>query len=156
MGLRKLHSTTWYLHKVRLRTRDHFPVVVKIDGKGLRAKKGKNIWAGWIPRSEDEKIKFQELVLCSGDGREGMLRGAVGWWRCTSDWKMRWRRVKATTTAMRNKNKFTCPAEIREMAAEAAKCRDPVRRKSLRKKGPQSTQRIRRTQNRLAQEKGGS
>ena len=43
--------------------------------------------------------------------------------------------VKATTTAMRNKNKFTVPDEIREMAAEAAKCRDPARRKLPRKSG---------------------
>ena len=40
--------------------------------------------------------------------------------------------VKATTTAMTNKNKFMVPDEIRETAAEAAKCRDPVRRKLLR------------------------
>ena len=38
--------------------------------------------------------------------------------------------VKATTTAMRNKNKLTVPDEMREMAVEPAKCRDPVRRKS--------------------------
>ena len=37
--------------------------------------------------------------------------------------------VKVTTTAMRNKNKFTVPDEIREMVAEAAKRRDPARRK---------------------------
>ena len=40
--------------------------------------------------------------------------------------------VKAATTAMRIKNKFTVPDEVREMASEAAKCRDPVRRKLLR------------------------
>ena len=36
--------------------------------------------------------------------------------------------VKATTTATENKNKFMIPDEIREVAAAAAKCRDPVRR----------------------------
>ena len=41
--------------------------------------------------------------------------------------------VKATTTAMRNRNRFTVQDEIKEMAAEAAKCRDPVRRKLPRK-----------------------
>ena len=40
--------------------------------------------------------------------------------------------VNTTTTAVR-KNKRMVPDE-REMAAEAAKCRDPVRRKSLRKR----------------------
>ena len=42
--------------------------------------------------------------------------------------------INATTTASRNRNKFTVRDEIREMAAEAAKCREPVRRKSLRKR----------------------
>ena len=42
--------------------------------------------------------------------------------------------IKPTTTAMRNKNKFTVADEIRVVASEAAKCRDPVRRKSLRKR----------------------
>ena len=48
-----------------------------------------------------------------------MTRGAMGWWRCRSEWKTA-AAVKATTTAMRNRNKFTVPDEIREMAAEAA------------------------------------
>ena len=38
MGPRDLRSTTWYLNKVRLRTWDHFSVVVKIEGKDLRVK----------------------------------------------------------------------------------------------------------------------
>ena len=29
-------------------------------------------WEGWILGSEDERNKFQELVLCSGEGRAGM------------------------------------------------------------------------------------
>ena len=41
--------------------------------------------------------------------------------------------VKATTTASRNRNKFCVPEEIRKMASEAAKCRNPVRKKELRK-----------------------
>ena len=64
MGPRGLRSTTWYLNKFRLRTWDHFSVVVRIQGKEMRAKKGVRGWAAWIPRSEDEKSKFQELVLC--------------------------------------------------------------------------------------------
>ena len=40
----------------------------------------------------------------------------------------------ATTSASRNKNKFKVPDEIREMAALAARCRNPVRRIALRKK----------------------
>ena len=51
MGPRDLQFTTWYLNKTRLRTWDHFPVVVKIDGKELRVKRRKKGWAGWIPKS---------------------------------------------------------------------------------------------------------
>ena len=48
-----------------------FPVVVKIEGKDLRTEKGTEGWAGWIPRSEVEGSKFQELVLCPrGDRTE--------------------------------------------------------------------------------------
>ena len=43
--------------------------------------------------------------------------------------------VKAITAAMRNKNKIMIPDEIREMTATTAKCRDPERRKVLRKDG---------------------
>ena len=48
MEPRDLRFTTWYLNKVRLRTWDHFPVVVKIEGKDLRTKNGVKSWAGWI------------------------------------------------------------------------------------------------------------
>ena len=42
--------------------------------------------------------------------------------------------VKATTMAARNKDKFQVQAEIRQMATEAASCRDLILRKELRKK----------------------
>ena len=42
--------------------------------------------------------------------------------------------VKATLMATRNKNKFQVPAEIRQMATEVARCRNPILRKDLRKK----------------------
>ena len=42
--------------------------------------------------------------------------------------------VKATTMVSRNRKKFAVPDEIREMAALAARCRDPVRRNVSRKK----------------------
>ena len=91
-------------------------------------------WVGWIPRSEAEKNKFQELVLYPGGDRtetcedesdglaalQGRLEEAAA-------------AVKAATTASRNRNKFSVPDDIRVMAAEAAKYRDPVRRKLLRK-----------------------
>ena len=55
LGPRDLQSTTWYLNNTGLRTWDHFPVVVRIDGKELGAKKCKKGFAGWTPKSEDER-----------------------------------------------------------------------------------------------------
>jgi endonuclease/exonuclease/phosphatase family metal-dependent hydrolase len=45
MGPEDLRCTTWYLNKVRLRTWDHFPVVVKIEGRELATKKGVKGWS---------------------------------------------------------------------------------------------------------------
>ena len=113
---------------------DHFPVIVKVEAKDRRTKKGMKGWAGCIPRSEVEKSKFQELVLCpSGDTtdiRKDEHDGLVAQQERLEEAAAA---VKATTTAVRNRNKFTVPDEIREMAAEAAKCRGPVRRKRARK-----------------------
>ena len=41
--LRDLQSTTWYLHKIWLRTKNNFLLVVKIEGKDLRAKKDERL-----------------------------------------------------------------------------------------------------------------
>ena len=90
---------------------------MKIEVKDLRTNKGVKGLAGWIPKSEEEKNKFREFVLSPKDGRGG----------CRKDWRTQ--EVKATTTAMRNKNKFAVPDEIREMASEVAKFKNPVRRK---------------------------
>ena len=43
-------------------------------GKDLRTKKGVKGWASWIPRSEVENIKFQELVLCPKGDRTKIPR----------------------------------------------------------------------------------
>ena len=64
MGPKDICSTTWYLNKVRLRTRDHFPMISRVEEHELRTKIGVKEWAGWISESEVEKVKFQELVLC--------------------------------------------------------------------------------------------
>ena len=106
---------------------------VKIDGREMRVRKGKKGWAGWTPVSEDEERKFQELCLCPDGSRSWLdddedgglevlqLEGAAVV-------------INATTMESRNRNKFMVPDEIREMAGLAAKCRDPARRKVLRKK----------------------
>ena len=76
MGPRDIRSATWYLNRVSFRTWDHFPVITKIEGRELKAKKRIKDWAGWVPVSETEKAKFKELVLCprsdhgEGDPRE--------------------------------------------------------------------------------------
>ena len=51
--------------------------------------------------------------------------------------------VKAATTPLRNRNKFTVPDEIREMAAEASKCRDPSEKEVAAERSPCSPQEIR-------------
>ena len=80
--------------------------------------------AGWIPKCEDERQKFQELALCLngsrewiGDEQEGGLE------TLQARLKESAAEVKATTTATRNNYKFKVPDEIRMMAA-AAKCRE--------------------------------
>ena len=139
VGLRDLVFTTWYLNKTRIRTWDHFPVVVKIEERKMRVRKRKKGWAGWTPVSEDVK----ELCLCPKGSRswcdanevsglealQARLEGAVV-------------EVKATTLASRNKNKFMVPEEIRELASVAAQCRDPVKRRVLRKKAQKSRREI--------------
>ena len=54
-GPRDLQCTTWCFNGTKFRTCDHIPVVVKSEGIELRVKKGKNGWAGWIPKSEGKK-----------------------------------------------------------------------------------------------------
>ena len=46
--------------------------------------------------------------------------------------------IKATTTSSRIRNKFCVPEEIRQMASDVAKSRDPVRRRHC----PEGTTRI--------------
>ena len=69
MGPRDLVFKTRYLNKTRIRTWDHFPVVVKIEGREMRVRKGKKVWAGWTPVSENEERKFQERCLCPDGSR---------------------------------------------------------------------------------------
>ena len=103
-------------------------------GKDLRTKKGVRGWAGWIPRSEVEKSKFQELVLCPSEGRAEIREEEHDGLAVLQDrLEKAAAAIKATTTALQNENKFAVPDEIREMGGEAAKCRDLVRRKLLRK-----------------------
>ena len=110
-------------------------MVVKIKGREMRVRKGKKGWTGWTPVSADEERTFKEPCLCPEGSRswcdanevcglealQATLEGAVV-------------EVKATTLASRNKNKFMVPKEIREFASPAAQCRDPVKRRVLRKK----------------------
>ena len=46
-------------------------------GTPVGAKKGVKGWAGWIPRSENEKSKFQELVLCPSGDRTGIWKDVL-------------------------------------------------------------------------------
>ena len=70
-------------------------------------------------KSNSKSSCFAQAMAATGR----TTKKAMGWRKCKCDWKMR-----------RRRNKFTVPDEIREMVVEAAKCRDPVRRKLLRKR----------------------
>ena len=110
-------------------------MVVKIDEKEMREKREKKGWAGWTPVSEDEERKFKELYLCFDGSRSWCDDDTVtGLEALQARVEGAAVEIKATTLASRNKNKFMVPEEIREMASLAAKCRDPARRKVLRKK----------------------
>ena len=113
------------------------PVSTRIEGRELRTKKGAKGWTGWTPKSGVEKVTFQELALCPRSDRDQAVprgkdddEGLVLPHERLVDAAAAF---KATTTASRNRNKFCMPDEIRDISSEAAKCRNPVRKKELRK-----------------------
>ena len=114
-------TSTWYLNKTRIRTWDHFPVVVRIEGKEMSVKKGKKSWAGWTPVTDKEEEKFKVLCLCP-DGSRSWVNDEKedGLDALQSRLETSVAQIKATTTASRNNNKFQVPDEIREMSALAA------------------------------------
>ena len=56
--------------------------------KEKESDEGEKGWAGWVPKSEEEKLKFKKQVLCpessrawvdcGHEGRVGFLAGKVG------------------------------------------------------------------------------
>ena len=120
-------STSTFLNKSEASCLGPFPVVVKIDGKDLRTKKGVEGCAGWISRSEVDESTFQELVLCSSEGRAETRHGERDGLTVLQG------RLEKHRLRSRLPRKFTVLDEIREMAAEEAKGRDQVRRKFMRK-----------------------
>ena len=113
------------------------PYLESIEGRELRTKKCVKGWAGWTPVSDAEKARFQELVLCPrSDHAEAAPRDAEDDEGLVflHDWLVgAAAEVKATTISSRNRNKFCVLEETREMASDAAKCRNTVRKKELRK-----------------------
>ena len=116
MGPRDLQSTTRYLNRTRLRTWDPF-VVVKIDGKEVR---------GWIPKSEEEDRSFKNLLSARMGLGSGWMMDTKGGLEALQVRLEAAGEVMGTTTATRNKNKFKILDDIRKMATEAAKCRNPI------------------------------
>ena len=110
-------------------------MVVKIEGRELKQVKGRTGWAGWAPNTEDERGKFKSRVLCLPKGRVLGWRREMEEGRChyRKDWEEAVASVMTTTTATRNHEKFKVLDDLREPAA-AAKCRDPLSRKVLRKR----------------------
>ena len=90
---------------------------------GLRTKKGVKGWAGWAPESEAAVTKLFYVMRkttrdCLVFLHERLADAAAA--------------VKTTSIASRNRVKFSVPDEIRDvpsMASEAAKCRNPVKKK---------------------------
>ena len=52
------------LNKGRLGAWDHYPVVVKVEGKELKLVQGENGWAGWVSNTEEERRKLKTQVFC--------------------------------------------------------------------------------------------
>ena len=111
--------------------------MTRVEGRELKTEKCVKGWAGWTPVSEAEKTKFQELVLCPRSDQNGAVtcdaeegEGLVllhdGLVSAVAE-------VEGTTTLSRNSDKFCVPDEIRKIAADAAKCRNPVTKKHMRK-----------------------
>ena len=122
MGPKDIRSTTW-------------PVIVKIEERDLRTEEGSERLGGLDPCIRGRVNKFQELVLCSsGDSTETRKDGCDGLVVLQERREEAAATAKATSTTSRNRNKFSVPDEIREMAAEAAKCRDEAKRKLPRKR----------------------
>ena len=110
-------------------------MVVKIEGREMRVKKGKKGWAGWTSVSEDEERRFKELCLCPEGSRSWCDANEVsGLEALQARVEGAAVEVLAAALASRDKNKFMVPEEIRELASLAAQCRDPVKRRVLRKK----------------------
>ena len=106
-------------------------MVVKIDGREMRVRKGKKGWGGWTPVSEDEERKNKELCLCPD--------GSRSW--CDDDAVSGLEALQANGRSCCGDQDYYVSIQeqqqvhgAREMASLPAKCRDPARKKVLRKK----------------------
>ena len=127
MGPKDIRSTTWNLNRVRFRTSDHFPVITMVEGREFKTERRVKGWTGWTPVSEAEKAKFQELVLCPrsdhGEAVPGETEEEDGLVFLND-------RCCCRDSCSRNRNTFCVPQEIRQMASDAAKSRDPREKKT--------------------------
>ena len=112
-------------------------MVTRVEGQEIRTKKRVKGWVGWTPVSEGEMAKFQELVLRPRGARDEVaLREAEDGEGLVH---LHDRLVKAAVRdesyprPRQGTGKFCVPEEVRQMASNAAKCKDPVRRRRLRK-----------------------
>ena len=124
---------TWYLHRAKFRTWDH----TKIEGREIKTNKRIKGWAGRAPVSEAEKVKFQELVLCPrSDHDEGVpceTDDGEGLVLLHDRLEKADEEVGATTIIIKELVTNFVPEEIKQMASDAARSWDPVRRRHLRK-----------------------
>ena len=75
-GFSLLEALEKLVHKRMMTQRiEHLLVVVKIEGKELQVRMGRKGWAGWIPKTEDERLTFQRQTLCPGGSRAWVTDG---------------------------------------------------------------------------------
>ena len=112
-------------------------MITKVEGREFKTKRRVKGWAGWAPVSEAEKAEFQELVLrprCDrGESDPRDIEEGDGLVLLHDKLVATAAEIKATKTSSRNRNTFCVLEEIRQMTFDAAKSRDPVRRRHLRK-----------------------
>ena len=130
MGPKDRRSTTWYLNKERFRTWNYFFVITRIEGRDLTRSVLRAAPDG-RPSLEQTRLRSKNLrsthevtppmPLHVMRRREGLVLLHDRLVSAAAE-------VKDTTTSSRNRNKFCIPKEIRKIAADAAGCRNPVRK----------------------------
>ena len=135
MGPRDAIASTWYLNTVRIRTWDHFPVVVKFEGREMKFQKRKKAGQAGPPCPTWRRRSSRISACAPKDHAVGLMtRKKMVSWPCNLDWRLQQLKLRLLRQNPGTVKKIRVPEEIRECSTLAAQCRDPVKRKILRKK----------------------